>query len=114
MERIDKFLDAFYAGSIGQRDLETLFDSFLNDAEVRDKRPEDAEIIIPLALARKDAKQVTSRIWRVAAAIVGILLLVGVVTTYVLDQQTRVYSTDENCDMICAEEWLNKTIETAL
>jgi len=117
MDKTDKLLKAFYAGNIKQSDLDRLFDAFLNDAAVREKYPEDAPVIIPLALAKKDGRErlpIAKVRWKVAVAIIGISLLASIAVMYIMDQQTRVYSSDGDCDIACAEEWLDKTIETAL
>lgn len=121
MNTVEKMMELFYAGDIKQSELEILFDAFLNDNDVREKWPSDASIIIPLAIARKDchSKQknkvlVLHRNWKVAAAILGFIVIAGSVTTYAMDQKPQIYSTDVNCDMVCAEQWLNNTIETAL
>lgn len=114
-------LELFYAGTIKQSELEILFDAFLNDNDVREKWPSDASVIIPLAIARKDCHPqpqnrvlVLHRNWKVAAAIFGFIVIAGSVATHAMEQKPQIYSTDANCDMICAEQWLNNTIETAL
>lgn len=120
MNTIEKMMELFYSGSIKQSELEILFDAFLNDNDVREKWPSDASIIIPLAIARKDCHSrqnkvlVLHRNWKVAAVIFSFIVIAGSVTTYAMDQKPQIYSTDVNCDMVCAEQWLNNTIETAL
>lgn len=121
MNTVEKMMELFYAGDIKQSELEILFDAFLNDNDVREKWPSDASIIIPLAIARKDCQSrhkkivlVLHRNWKVAAAILGFIVIAGSVTAYAMDQKPQIYSTDVDCDMVCAEQWLNNTIKTAL
>lgn len=121
MRETEELIGKFYDGDISQRELERLFDSFLSSQEVREQWASEAEIIIPLALARKDAQRQTAKkhshtpqTWRAAAAIATLLLFAGTATVYAVEARPSVYSTDSNCDMVCAEKWLNRTLETAL
>ncbi len=120
IDLIDKLLVTFYDGTIDQSNLNRLFDCFVHDSEVRRQRPDDAAVLIPLALARKDSKSRTRRSFsslhtlRVAVVVSIVVLLLGIIATLELGQPTRVYTTDANCNYVCAEQWLNRTIRTAL
>ncbi|MBP3763277.1 MAG: hypothetical protein J6I49_05275 [Bacteroidales bacterium] len=117
MNSIDQMLEAFYSGSIGQPELESLFDAFLGSREVRERWATDAAVIIPLAVARRDRRMRTRaahRGWRVAAAILVLVVSVGSAVAYAKEQQPRVYSTDAACDVVCAVQWLDNAVETAL
>lgn len=120
MKDITELIAQFEDGSIRQKDLQRLFDTFLTSQAMRDRWPEEAAAIIPLALARKDAQQhherrpqPASKGWK-AAAVAALLLLAGTATVYAVEARPRIYSTDSHCDMDCAEKWLNNTLETAL
>lgn len=120
-EQLDKHLASFYDGTINQHDLEKLFDAFLFDCDVRILRPNDAAILIPLALARKDHQSEQAGMMRshsrpkwVAAAIVFFAIIVGSIAVLEFRQPTQIYISTTDCDNECAEQWLARTIQTAL
>lgn len=118
--RVDKLLASFYEGTISQSDLDRLFDYFAHDPEIRRQRPEDASVLIPLALARKDYKSRSGRVFsfihtrRAVAVAFLVVLLSGIIAIIEFKQSARFYTTDADCNYTCAEQWLNKTIQTAL
>ncbi|MCQ2287263.1 MAG: hypothetical protein MJZ76_10410 [Bacteroidales bacterium] len=120
-KKLDKLLASFYDGTISQTDLEELFNAFVCDSAVRNLRPDDAAVLLPLAMARKDHQTVhsrkasfLSRSRRVAAAIIIIISLSSIIAVLVFKQPTQIYTSGSDCNYSCAEQWLDRTIQTAL
>lgn len=121
INQVDELLASFYDGTIGQCDLEELFDTFLFETAVRDLRPNDATILIPLALARRDHQSEQTRKMKshsrsrwVAAAIILFAAVTSSIALLEFKQPTRIYISTNDCDYECAEQWLDRTIQTAL
>lgn len=121
IDRVDELLASFYEGTINQHDLEKLFDTFLGESAVRNLRPNDAAILIPLALARKDHQSEHARRMKfhfrykwVAAAIIFVAASASLMAILEFKQPTQIYISTTDCDYECAEQWLARTIQTAL
>lgn len=121
VDQIDELLASFYDGTIDQHNLEKLFNTFLVEPAVRDLRPNDAAILIPLALARKDHQSEQTRKMKyhfrskwVAAAIILVAASASLMAILEFKQPTQIYINTTDCDYECAEQWLARTIQTAL
>ncbi|MBR1851249.1 MAG: hypothetical protein IJ789_07765 [Bacteroidales bacterium] len=118
MNNVEEKLKSFYSGEINQADLAALLEAFATSAAVRERWPADADLLLPLALARRDLanrRRPARHLWRrVAAAAAVAALVAGLATVVANERQLKIYSTDSDCDLVCAESWLTSTLETAL
>lgn len=120
MKSIEKLLEKYNAGRITQSELEHLYNAFVADGAVRDKWPVEANAILPLALARADYAEKRrwspshNRVRKVAAVAVLVVSVATAYAAYARAEQTSVYSVSGDCDIDCAVQWLNQTLETAL
>lgn len=121
IDQVDEQLASFYEGTIIQCDLEELFDTFLFDSAVRNLRPKDAAILVPLALARRDHQAEHTRKMKfhsrskwVAAAVIFFAIIASSIAVLEYKQPMQIYISTTDCDYECAEQWLERTIQTAL
>lgn len=115
MEKIDKLISVYYAGTISQGEMDDLCRMFLDKEDVRMSYPDESRVLVPLALARMAYRRQKRgvRAWSVAASIAVVLLLGGGLYAHAFNAP-HTYCSDRTFTSADVEQWYTKTLETAV